>query len=147
MTLSDQDSFDTEVIGHYEDPYHRGPLEGWTHACEASSPICADFVRMELRITADEKIEDAWFDGDGCLVSQAAASLLAEHVEGMSVDQARSFSATDMLTLFGTSLPPSRQKCCLLAWRVFQHALDSPADLDCDDSGKNFGGPSLREEC
>jgi nitrogen fixation NifU-like protein len=146
MTPSDRDSFDTYVIEHFEDPYHRGPLVGWTHACEAESPICDDVVRMELRITAGGQVEEAWFDGDGCLVSQASASMLAEHVEGMSAEQARSFSALDMLKLFGENCPPSRQKCCLLAWRAFQQALDSPADPEFDNSDKKFGGPSLREE-
>lgn len=149
MTLSDRDSFEIDVIEHYEDPYHRGPLEGWTHACEAEIPICGDSIRIELRMTAKGEVEEAGFDGDGCLISQASASMLVEHVEGMSLEDGKAFSATDMLALFGEKCPPSRQKCCLLAWRAFQGALDSPAelDLDSDESGQNFGGPSLREEC
>ena len=57
-----------------------------------------------------------------------------------------SFSATEMLDLIGPNLPPNRQKCLLLGWRVLQTALDCPTDDGVEEIGPTFGGPSLREE-
>ncbi|MEX0585537.1 MAG: iron-sulfur cluster assembly scaffold protein, partial [Pirellulales bacterium] len=62
----------------------------------------------------------------GCCISQASASMLVQRMEGQSVDQVKSFTANDMLSLFGAKLTPNRQKCCLLPWRVMQAAIYSP---------------------
>lgn len=144
---AEPDAFEQQIIDHYEDPYHRGPLEDATHAFEADNPICADRIRVELRLDGDGLVEEGWFDGEGCVASQAATSMLMEKIEGMSKKEARAFSATDMLELIGPQLPPSRQKCCLLGWRIMQACLDSPVDDELDEFGPSFGGPSLREEC
>ena len=134
------------ILDHFEDPYHRGPLDEATHVAESSIPICADRIRIELRISASEVIEEAGFDGEGCVLCQAAASMLVEQIEGREVAEVRQFSSADMLALVGeTDVAPSRQKCCLLSWRVLQTALHSP--VDDEEEGLRFGGPSLREEC
>ncbi len=152
MTPSDRDSFEAHVLDHYEDPYHRGPLGEATHAFEGDIPICGDSIRIELKVSSRGVVDEAWFDGDGCIASQASASMLVERVEGMSTDEIRAFSANEMLALFGPKLTPDRQKCCLLGWRVLQSALQSPLQEDPtedvgDDEGRSFGGPSLSEEC
>ena len=72
------------------------------------------------------KIEDAWFAGEGCCISQASASLLTEWICGRTVDEVKQFAAEQMLELFGAKLTPNRQKCCLLPWRVLQSAIYSP---------------------
>lgn len=82
-------------------------------------------MQVALKIS-DDKIDDAWFDGQGCCISLASASMLMEKVQGMKLDDVRKFSARDMLTLYGPPLTPNRQKCCLLSWRVLQSALESP---------------------
>ncbi len=143
----DHEIFPQHVLDHYEDPYHRGPLEGATHGFESEIPGCGDAIRIELQIAQDGTIREAWFDGDGCVASQAAASMLVEAVEGKSTEEAREFSPQQMLDLLGKDIPSARQKCCLLGWRTFQDALASPLDDDLDDAGPNFGGPSLSEEC
>ncbi len=70
----------------------------------------------------------AWFDGDGCCISQASASMLMEKIEGLTVEELKQFTAQDMLELFGARLTPNRQKCCLLSWRVVQAAVHAPLD-------------------
>ncbi len=134
------------VMDHFEDPYHYGPLECLTHAAEAEIPVCRDKIRVQLQI-ADGIVQEGWFEGEGCVVSQSAASMLMEKVERMSIDEVRNFSPQDMLELYGPTLVANRQKCCLLSWRVLQSALERPTfDEDADDA-VNFGGPSLSEEC
>ncbi|NOY30173.1 MAG: SUF system NifU family Fe-S cluster assembly protein [Planctomycetes bacterium] len=123
---SEEELYQEHVLDHYEDPFHRGPLEGATHAHEDKNPLCGDVVRIELKLDADGKIEDLYFTGDGCVISQASASMLLEKIYGKTVDDLKGFSAADMLVLYGPRLTPNRQKCCLLSWKVLQSAVHSP---------------------
>src|SRR4051812_45512634 len=119
--------YQEHILDHYEDPYHRGDCPQCTHAHEDDNPLCGDVVRIELAFDpAGEKITDAYFQGDGCCISQASASMLVEHVEGKRLEDVKQFKAEDMLGLFGAKLTPNRQKCCLLSWRVLQQAIYSP---------------------
>lgn len=152
MAANEQDIYEEHVLDHYEDPYHRGPLQTATHVHEGKNPLCGDVIQIHLRLSPDGKVGEAWFEGDGCVISQASASMLTEKVEGKTLDEVREFSADEMLQLFGPRLTPNRQKCCLLSWKVLQGALHSPVDGETadgdgpDDDGPSFGGPSLGEE-
>jgi nitrogen fixation NifU-like protein len=126
MLADESEIYQEHILDHYEDPYHRGTCPGATHAHEDDNPLCGDVVRIELSVGPDGAIEQAYFIGDGCCISQAAASMLVEHAEGKSTDGLKAFTAQDMLQLFGAKLTPNRQKCCLLAWRVLQTAMYSP---------------------
>ncbi len=126
MPPRDDELYQEHILDHYEDPYHRGHVAGATHAHEDDNPLCGDVVRIELALKPDGKIDQIYFDGDGCCISQAAASMLCERCEGCHVDELRNFTAPEMLKLFGAPLTPNRQKCCLLGWRVIQSALFSP---------------------
>jgi len=83
-------------------------------------------VHIDLAIDPSGAIREAYFDGDGCCISQAAASMLIEEIDGKTVEDVKRFTADDMLRLFGAKLTPNRQKCCLLSWRVLQAAIFSP---------------------
>ncbi|NNE00079.1 MAG: iron-sulfur cluster assembly scaffold protein [Pirellulaceae bacterium] len=147
MSSPETPPYEERILDHYEDPYHRGPLEHATHSSEGTNPLCGDTFCVQLRIASDGAVHEGWFDGEGCVVSQAAGSMLMERIEGMTRDEVQEFSATKMLELFGASLVANRQKCCLLPWRVMQSALASPMIDDDLDDEPNFGGPSLSEEC
>jgi len=125
MSSSEEEIYQEHILDHYEDPYHKGRCTACTHAHEDDNPLCGDFIHMDIEID-DGQVKQAWFDGEGCCISQAAASMLVEHVEGRKIDELREFSADDMLKLFGVRLTPNRQKCCLLSWRVLQSAMFSP---------------------
>ena len=125
--MAEEDLYQERILDHYESPYHRGSCGRATHTHEADNPLCGDVVRMELAVDPQGRIREAWFNGDGCCISQAAASMLTEHLDGRSLDEARALSAQQMLELFGAKLTPNRQKCCLLCWRVLQGALAAPA--------------------
>jgi len=148
MSSSEEELYQEHVLDHYEDPYHRGHVERPTHHHEDDNPLCGDVINIELCIDDDETIREAWFDGDGCCISQAAASMLVEKVDGQSVDFVKQFSANDMLELFGAKLTPNRQKCCLLSWKVLQSAIYSPVDGEAEapQSAPKPTGPSLAEE-
>ena len=112
-----------EILDHYYSSPHRGRLESPDLLAELDNPLCGDHIRLELRLGPGDRIERIRFDGDGCAISQAAASLLAGHVEGKGVDEARRFSIEEMLRLLGIPLTPARLKCGLLAYRALQTAL------------------------
>jgi nitrogen fixation NifU-like protein len=85
-------------------------------------------VKIELQLDPANRIREIYFDGDGCCISQASASMLAEQMDGKTVEDVKQFSAKDMLDLFGARLTPNRQKCCLLGWRVLQAAVHAPIE-------------------
>jgi nitrogen fixation NifU-like protein len=155
---NDQDIYQEHVLDHYEDPYNRGSLATATHAHDGKNPLCGDKIHVDLRVDEQGRVADAWFDGDGCVISQASASMLLEAIEGKTVEEIAAFSADNMLQLFGPQLTPNRQKCCLLSWKVLQGALKRPIGTDAapcatendeelDSENKTaFGGPSLSEE-
>src|SRR5215213_6186654 len=125
---SEEELYQEHILDHYEDPFHRGHLPIATHAHEGKNPLCGDVVRMELAIDDDGKINDVYFGGEGCVISQASASMLSEEMLGKNVEDVKGFSAEDMLKLYGPRLTPNRQKCCLLSWRVLQSAVHSPVN-------------------
>ncbi|MEM9366053.1 MAG: iron-sulfur cluster assembly scaffold protein [Planctomycetota bacterium] len=144
-----QDIHEEHVLDHYEDPYHRGLLRDATHAHEGSNPLCGDKIHIDLKLSPNGEVVEAWFEGEGCVISQASASMMVEEIEGKSLEEVKAFTAEQMLDLFGPKLAPNRQKCCLLPWKVLLTALHSPIDEEDEDEadeGARFGGPSLGEE-
>lgn len=134
-SADEEEIYQEHVLDHYESPYHRGRLPDATHAHEDDNPLCGDVVRVELKIDDQGRVREAWFDGDGCCISQASASMLMEAVEGKTVGEVKEFTAQDMLRLYQARLTPNRQKCCLLSWRVIQAALHSPIGGDSQHGG------------
>lgn len=147
MSNNEEEIYQEHVLDHYEDPYHRGHIENRTHQHEDDNPLCGDVINVELLIK-DDVIAEAYFDGDGCCISQAAASMLMERIDGKRLDEIKEFSAEDMLELFQAKLTPNRQKCCLLSWRVLQSAIFSPVDGEAQEGElpSDPTGPSLAEE-
>lgn len=138
--MSDEEQlYQEHILDHFEDPYHRGACKALTHANQDDNPLCGDQIRIELEVDEQGKVQQAWFDGTGCCISQAAASMLVEHVEGKTADDVRAFSAEKMLELFGARLTPNRQKCCLLSWRVLQGALYSPVEAQSEATRTDDG--------
>ena len=128
MSPSEEEIYQEHVLDHYEDPYHRGRVEQPTHHHKDDNPLCGDVIEINLVIDNEGKISKAYFDGDGCCISQASASMLIEKMDGVHVDDVKNFSAKEMLELFGPKLTPNRQKCCLLSWRVLQSAIYAPCE-------------------
>lgn len=127
---NEDELYQEHILEHYEEPYHKGHCVHATHIHQDDNPLCGDIVRVELEIAPEGTVRQAWFNGEGCCISQAAASMLIERMEGRSMDEIKRFTAEDMLKLFRARLTPNRQKCCLLSWRVLQTAVFSPLGGD-----------------
>jgi nitrogen fixation protein NifU and related proteins len=129
MALDKEELYQEHILDHYESPFHRGRCEHCTHCHVDDNPLCGDRVEMSLHVDDHGSLREVYFNGDGCCISQAAASMLVERFDGRTVDDVKRFTADDMLKLFGVRLTPNRQKCCLLPWRVLQAAIYSPVAL------------------
>jgi nitrogen fixation NifU-like protein len=126
--MPEEELYQDRILDHYEEPYHRGDCATCTHVHQDTNPLCGDLIRMSLQVDDRGTMKEIFFNGDGCCISQAAASMLVEKFDGRHIDEVKKFTAQDMLDLFGARLTPNRQKCCLLAWRVLQAAIFSPVE-------------------
>src|SRR5262245_50272174 len=103
---NDEEEIKERIEEHYEDPFHFGELPTATHAHEEFNPLCGDRVNVQLLVNEAGQVEDCFYSGKGCKISQASASMLMEEILGKTVDEVKKFSATDMLELYGARLTP-----------------------------------------
>ena len=114
--------YQEEILEHWRRSPYRGSLEAPDRAEEGMNPLCGDQVRIELRVAGDRLLAMR-FQGDGCVISQAAASILAELVEGRPLADVRTLPSQALLEALGVPLSPARVKCALLSWTVLRQAL------------------------
>ncbi|MGD0806583.1 MAG: iron-sulfur cluster assembly scaffold protein [Anaerolineales bacterium] len=114
------DLYRQQIIDRYKHPLKRGVLDPHDLSYEDENPLCGDRIRIDLRTDAKGTVTEAAFSGDGCAISQASADLLAEYIEGKSLDEIRSLSKETILDLLGIELSPIRLKCALLSLKVLK---------------------------
>lgn len=133
------------ILDHARSPRHFGKLEGATHSAEGINPLCGDKLVIYFNIDDGGRIDDARFEGSGCAISVASASLLTDTVIGMSSDDALDFFRAlvsrlsgrladgerpvgdldlgKLAALEGVKEFPSRVKCATLAWHAMNSAM------------------------
>jgi len=121
----DDEIYRDELLDHYYSSPRRGRLEQPDVAFEDENPLCGDRVRVEVKL-ANGTIEDIRFDGDGCVISQASASLLCEKAVGKRVEEVNRWGVKEVLQFLGIQLTPVRLRCALLPLKVLQVALAIP---------------------
>jgi nitrogen fixation NifU-like protein len=113
------DLFRENILDHYQHPRCHGTLDDATVTHEDANPLCGDRIRMDVRV-ADGRIEKVRFSGHGCSISQAAASMLCEYVEGRTLDEVKKLTRQDVLDMLGIELGPVRLKCALLPLKTLK---------------------------
>jgi nitrogen fixation protein NifU and related proteins len=132
------------ILDHSRHPRHYGVLEGASHKGEGYNPLCGDRVTVYLKLGEDGRIADVSFQGKGCAISQASASMMTDLLKGRSRgdaqglmegflhlvrgEDASGLSQDDRETLDvmrGISEFPMRVKCATLAWHTYKNALES----------------------
>ncbi|MGI8827147.1 MAG: iron-sulfur cluster assembly scaffold protein [Chloroflexota bacterium] len=115
----------TEIITDaYRYPRHRGGLPDATHSHEEDNPLCGDQLRVHLRVQ-EGVVTEAKFEGQGCAISQAAAELILEGIQGQPVSAVREITKDTVLEELGLpSISPARLKCALLCLSALRGALD-----------------------
>jgi nitrogen fixation NifU-like protein len=135
-----RDLYQEVILDHNRHPRNFGALAAANHQAEGHNPLCGDRVTVYLNL-ADDRIQDVAFQGSGCAISTASASLMTEALKGRSVEEARKLFAgfhelvttgagegspeLGKLTVFGGVREfPMRVKCATLAWHTLLAALD-----------------------
>lgn len=131
------------ILDHYKHPHHRGLRDPYGAEVHHVNPTCGDEITLRVAVSADgERVEDVSYDGQGCSISQAATSVLADQVIGQTVGDALASVAAfnemissrgevegdeeligDGIAFAGVSKYPARVKCALLGWMAFKDAL------------------------
>src|SRR5918999_3342600 len=112
------------ILEHYRQPHNKGVLEPHDLHFADSNPTCGDELSMTIQLDdAKGRVADVAFDGRGCAISQASASILTDELRGMSVGEARDYDPKELLENLGVPIGPARLKCALLSYKVLQGAF------------------------
>ncbi|RMF32186.1 MAG: SUF system NifU family Fe-S cluster assembly protein [Candidatus Nitrosothermus koennekii] len=113
------------ILDYYRNPRNYGKIEKPDVSIRDSNPLCGDEIEMQLKFE-DGKVVDVKFNGKGCAISQASASMLTEMVMGKTIDEVRKIGKDDILESLGlTNLGPARIKCALLSLKTLKLAVYS----------------------
>ncbi len=130
------------ILDHARKPRHFGKLDTATHVAEGINPLCGDKLKLYLQLDTAGRICDAKFEGSGCAISVASASLLTDsviglhenealdkfaevtsHLTGAERDSSAKFDLGKLRALEGVREFPTRVKCATLAWHALHTAI------------------------
>jgi nitrogen fixation NifU-like protein len=138
--MSLEELYKEVILDHYRAPRNKGRLDPHDVAIERNNPLCGDEIELFLRFDGDA-LEGIAFDGKGCSISQASASMMTEKVKGLDVKEAAAMAESikkmmageedgdpsalgDLVSLKGVVKYPVRIKCALLGWNSLLEALE-----------------------
>ncbi|MBV9712406.1 MAG: SUF system NifU family Fe-S cluster assembly protein [Ktedonobacteraceae bacterium] len=110
------------ILDHYRNPRNYGKLDQPDIHSEDSNPLCGDQLGMDIIVEGD-RIKEVRFQGRGCAISQASASMLSEMIEGKTVEEVAALGKDDVLDVLGIPISPARTKCAFLSLRVLHRGL------------------------
>jgi nitrogen fixation protein NifU and related proteins len=143
MDPSLRELYQEVILDHSRHPRHFGVLDNATHKAEGYNPLCGDKVTVMLALDDDGRVADIKFQGKGCAISQASASMMTELLAGRTKQEAEKLmtgflhlvkgeEAGDLSSedrehldvMSGISEFPMRVKCATLAWHTFRNAVE-----------------------
>jgi nitrogen fixation NifU-like protein len=143
-----------KILEHYRDPHHFGPLDPYDGAAEGDNPHCGDRVKVYVRLTGEGDrtiLAAVSFEGVGCAISRASASMMTDLLEGRSLFEAEGLKARflalmdpqgpgatdgdedalgDLVALAGVRQYPARVPCATLAWDALQRAVQAARNVE-----------------
>jgi nitrogen fixation protein NifU and related proteins len=142
--MSLDDLYKEVILDHYKSPRNKRPLPGAELSCSRNNPLCGDEITVHAHLEGGV-VADVAFQGQGCSISQASASMMTEAVAGKRVEEAETLAMDfrgmmagdvgpdedefgDLVALKGVVKYPIRIKCAVLAWDVFQEALSGTGE-------------------
>jgi nitrogen fixation NifU-like protein len=125
------------ILDHYRNPRNKGKLQQADISTHDSNPLCGDEIDIHLKVEQG-KIKDIKFEGRGCAISQASASMLTEMVMDKPLTAVKDLDKQDILENIGLmNLGPARIKCALLSLKVLKMGMiNYYADKDPDSAKK-----------
>ena len=134
------------ILEHGKSPRNLGKCEGYSHEAKGYNPLCGDKVHIYLKSDKRKKVEGLTFEGDGCAISLASASIMTELVKGKSFDETKEImnafldmikntskiqsnnlvedQKTKLMSLSGVKQFPMRVKCATLSWHTLNSAIE-----------------------
>lgn len=132
------------ILEHNKKPRNFKKLEGATHTAEGYNPLCGDHLNVYLHINSENIIDDLSFEGDGCAISKASASMMTAAMKGKPVEEAKDLFSQFHRLIIGELDPekdkhtlgklavfsgiwhfPARVKCASLAWHTMNGAIEN----------------------
>ena len=131
------------ILDHSKDPRHKGQLDRVDAVMALRNPTCGDEIQVQVKLDDQgQVIQDVSFDGQGCTISMASASMMTEAIMGKSLDQVKDLYQTfsdlvqgkepdqaddlgDAVMLEGVRQFPSRVRCATLSWKALNKALEN----------------------
>ncbi len=140
--MTTQDLYQQVIIEHHKKPRNFRKIDPASHHAEGFNPLCGDHLWVYMNINAAGVIEDISFEGDGCAISKASASMMTQNLKGKTVDEAKAIFSDFHRLVIGQLNPeteanvlgrlsifsgiwkyPARVKCAALAWHTMNGAL------------------------
>ena len=134
------------ILDHGKNPRNKGKCTGYSHDAQAHNPLCGDKVHVYLKLDSEKKVVDLSFEGEGCAISLASASILTETLKGKDLSFTKKVSddflnmvknktkitlnsltedqITTITSLSGVQEFPMRVKCATMVWHTFLSALN-----------------------
>ncbi len=110
------------ILDLYRNPKNKKKIDDATNTASKNNPTCGDEITIYIKME-NEKIVEVGFEGIGCAISQASASLFTEHIKNKSLDEVTQMTDADVLELLGIDVGINREKCALLIFRASQESL------------------------
>ena len=130
------------ILDHYRNPRNKGKLLDADVSIHDSNPLCGDEIDIHMKVEGD-KIKDIKFEGRGCAISQASASMLTEMVMHKPLTSVKDLAKDDILENIGlANLGPARIKCALLALKVLKLGMVNYLAKKDPDSAKTLADHS-----
>lgn len=123
MSSESGEMYRRHILEHYKNPRNFGAVEDPDLDEEGANPTCGDELRVTARIE-DGRIADVRFEGHGCAISQAAASMLTEELVGEPLETVEGMEKDDVLDMLGIPVSPVRVKCAVLALVTLKGGVD-----------------------
>ena len=139
LTMDDlRELYQETILDHNQNPQNFGRLESYTHSGDGYNPLCGDKLFLTLKVQ-DSKVKDICFDGSGCAISKASASIMTTLVKGKTVSEtealfdsfhelvttgkAKQLNIGKLAVMAGVYKYPVRVKCATLAWHTLKNCL------------------------
>lgn len=118
------DMYAEEILDHYRNPKNFGRLENSDMSSKDLNPVCGDQYEFQVKVS-DGKVTEIKFNGDGCAISMASASMLSDFVKGKNVLEIQKITPEMVLGLLKVELSPSRMECALLPLSILKNLKKS----------------------